>query len=394
LRRTVDEGESMPGRIAILLLALIAHTAAAQQPARLDGFEVVDLPSLAERASLALAIEGYGQRWQLMLHRHEAPFSRLSALQRDAIARGGSRFFTGRLEGRPGSWVRLNWIGGRWSGGFHDGETLYLIDRASAFDFGSRQRPGADDTILFRIDQLHLHDLVGHDPLLPGPGLEALPGEGSGARGATESMPVTVVADVFFADTHGEDAPAIVAGRINLVDGIYASQLGTGIVLEHLEILSSNGPLTATGASELLGQFRAYMSSGDGSDIPFAGLGHLFTSRSRDGSIAGIAYLGVLCSSFAGYGVDWDTASETTNSLVFAHELGHNFDAPHDGAPGTVCESETFDGIMNATINGSDQFSDCSLQVMSEAVARAGCLVSTPDQAVIFGDRFRAPGAP
>jgi hypothetical protein len=130
------------------------------------------------------------------------------------------------------------------------------------------------------------------------------------------------------------------------------------------------------------------MSSGAGSGIPFTGLAHLVTSRSRDGGIAGIAYLGVLCSSFSGYGVDWDAGNETTNGLVFAHELGHNFDAPHDGQ--NECADETFRGIMNPSINGSQEFSQCSLEQMQPAVAAASCLVTTPNADLIFGDGFGA----
>jgi hypothetical protein len=199
-------------------------------------------------------------------------------------------------------------------------------------------------------------------------------------------LPITVVTDTRFNDRFGLDTAAVVASRTNFIDGLYGAQLGTGIQLFHHEPLLSDGPLTATGAGDLLGQFRSFMGTGSGSNIPFAGLAHLFTDRPRDGGIAGIAYLGVLCNTRFGYGIDWNLNNETTNGLVFAHEVGHNFNAPHDGE--SACSDETFRGIMNPSINGSQEFSDCSLAEMSEEVGGAVCLVENPFVGDLFNDGF------
>ena len=243
-------------------------------------------------------------------------------------------FLKGTLEGVPGSWVRLNRIDGRFSGGFFDGNELYLIDRATGFS-GTRTRGlTAADTIVFRFGDLDFPTLIDHGGVAPEE-RAAAEIESAGYERFIEhlrevatlagtpmlAMPVTVVSDVQFSSRHGSSTASVVAGRINFIDGIYSSQVGTGITLLHHEILADNDVLTATDAVDLLvGRFngntlvqpgfRQFMRTGAGSDIPFQGLAHLFTGRNLDGSTVGIAYVGVLCSRSAGYGVDQDLSSE------------------------------------------------------------------------------------
>jgi hypothetical protein len=61
--------------------------------------------------------------------------------------------------------------------------------------------------------------------------------------------------------------------------------------------------------------------------------------------------------------------------LIAAHELGHNFNAPHDGEPGAcVSTPQTF--LMAPQINFSNQFSQCSLQQIQARIKTAQCLTS------------------
>src|SRR5690625_7958175 len=143
-------------------------------------------------------------------------------------------------------------------------------------------------------------------------------------------MPVTIVSDVEIQQEYGNQNLDIVAGRINFVDGIYSSQAGYGIALHHYQPLANNGPLTETDAGTLIENFGAFMFSGSGSNIPFQGLAHLFTARNRDGGIAGIAYLNVLCNTAYGYGIDWETGyGEIFHGLFLANEIGHYIRATH-----------------------------------------------------------------
>jgi len=398
--------------LLFLMLACIAGRATGAEPISLDAFEILEIRSERGPVPTRLDIHAFGRSFGLELSRNTSLLASLPGRQRSRIP-AEDLFLKGSLSGIPGSWVRLNRIDGRFSGGFFDGKELYLIDRVAGFSGTRAAATPADRTIVFRFGDLDFPGLIDHGGIDPG-GDRKPEAQGSGYASFVEhlrevvtlqgtamfAVPVTVVSDVQFTARHGASAASVVAGRINFIDGIYSSQVGTGITLLHHEILSDNDVLTATDAADLLvGRFdagnnliqpgfRQFMRTGAGSSLPFQGLAHLFTGRNLDGSTVGIAYVGVLCSRSAGYGVDQDLNSETTSALVFAHEVGHNFNAPHDGEVGRACEDETFRGIMNPSINGSEQFSNCSLEQMAPEVAAASCLVEAIDSQAIFDDGF------
>ena len=386
--------------VLLLLASLFGPQLRAEQAA-LKAFETVELSSEIGRSLDRMQIQAFGRNFQLDLAPNQALLASLPSRQRDRIA-AEDVFLKGSIEGIPGSWVRLNRIDGRFSGGFFDGSELYLIDRAAGFPGLRAAGVPRDQTIAFRFADLEF------DALIDRGGVEPLARSGT-SRSQTDyadfishlreiaslqgtvmlALPVTIVSDVQFTARHGSSAASVVAGRINFIDGIYSTQVGVGITLWHHEILSANGTLTATGALELLNQFRAFMTTGAGSDVPFLGVAHLFTDGRPQGGTAGIAYVGVLCNPGFGYGVDEDLNSETTTALVFAHEVGHNFGAPHDGE--NECADETFRGIMNPSINQSQQFSDCSIEEMSAELNGAGCLVEPIEPEEVFRNGFESP---
>jgi hypothetical protein len=212
---------------------------------------------------------------------------------------------------------------------------------------------------------------------------------------AAMALPITIVTDTAFNTKHGGSTASVVAGRVNLVDGIYGQQVGVGIQLLHLERLADDGPMTATDPIDLLYQFSEWMYQGDGSGVPFEGTAHLFTNRRRESSTVGVAFLNALCRPWSGYGVNWDSNGDTYSALIFAHELGHNFGAGHDDEttpteenPDPACPGNTEFGIMNSRITGADDFSQCSLDAMAPSVAGASCLVPVESTETIFGNGF------
>lgn len=388
-------------RWLVVAAALTLATQLRAEQADVTAFRTIEFPPDAGRSQESIAIRAFEQDFLLDVRDNARLLDALPANQRARIP-ASDRFLTGSLEHRPGSWIRLSRVAGRWSGGFFDGEELYLVDHSDAFPASRAAASGPGQPILFRFADLRFEFDVdrggaaasGASPLA---GAESYAEFASHLRdiaalqgGPMLSLPTTIVSDVEFTGDHGANVASVVAGRINFVDGIFSSQVGTGIQLLHHEILTDNGPLDTTDSAALLTAFRNFMDDGPGSNLPFVGVAHLFTGKNLNGSTVGRAYLGVLCFTFDGFatGIDQNLNSNTTSSLVFAHELGHNFDAPHDGE--NECANEPFNGIMNPSINGSQQFSDCSLEQMAPEVAAADCLVETVVLEILFQDSFES----
>lgn len=392
-------------RIAALAICAMATLPAYGQIATLQDFRGIEL-ALPDGARFSLTVDAGGHRFVLRLEENRDLLEALHPGQRRRIPED-DRFLAGDIDGVPGSWARINRIDGQISGGFFDGEELWLIDRVGRLSLPAHRRAPARGLLVYRYSDLRIDGLIDHGPIgggAPEPGADF--GEFSShlrevaamAGTAALALPVTIVSDTQFTNRHGNSAASVVAGRINFVDGIYSREVGTGIELLHHEILTDNDVLTSTSALDLLigetdgntlvqAGFVQFMRSGNGSDIPFAGVAHLFTGRDLDGNTVGIAYLGVLCDTRSGYGLDQDLANETTSALIFAHELGHNFGAGHDDDTES-CPSGTVPGIMNSSINGSQEFSDCSLDAMAGELAGASCLIETEVLESVFANGF------
>ncbi|MGI9333762.1 MAG: M12 family metallo-peptidase, partial [Gammaproteobacteria bacterium] len=196
---------------------------------------------------------------------------------------------------------------------------------------------------------------------------------------ASAELDVAVVADRQFTQAHGPGsraavaarARAAVAARMNVVDGIFAEQVGVQLNVTEIRTLSNNRSLSSFNASQLLNDFSRFASS---SSFDNPGISHLFTGRDLQGGTVGIAYLRSLCSNRFGVGLSQVRGRGTAGALIVAHEIGHNFGAPHDNQRDSACEGTPGRFLMNSTINGSDEFSSCSLSQIQPNVDAASCL--------------------
>ncbi len=297
--------------------------------------------------------------------------------------------YRGSIAGVADSWARFVIADGVPRGVFFDGRTLYAVE-ASA-DTG-----GAPQPVIFRLDDLTIEPgtlSCGHVMHAKNAGqlFAAVKGEADPAAirapGATSNMDVGLVADYEFTSSMGPGTDAALITRMNSVDGIFSSQLGVQLTITHIDSYpSASDPFSDTPDSgnllDELGDFR-FQSL----DQRSTGLTHMFTGRDLSGSNVGIAYSGALCSSRFGAGLTQGTHGATIDALIAAHEIGHNFGAPHDGTSGSPCESEPMIFLMAPSVNGSDQFSSCSITEMQDDVAAAPCIGPIPstDIAVVAG---------
>jgi hypothetical protein len=336
-----------------------------------------------------LAFEAFGRRFAFALERN----MRLAR----ALPPGTSATpLEGTLAGAPGSWVRVTRTAEGWSGLFSDGEELYAIDAADsvrAMADAALAVP-ATGTVVYRLADAYVDPTAAScgvtDPGKPVTALSLYESLGTelaavtaNATAASLQLDVAMVGDYELSLARGAATEDFIIARMNTVDGIYAAQVGIRIAVDSVTVFrTASDPFTSSSSSGLLSELAAYRFGGMASQR--RGLTHLFTGRDLDGTTVGIAYLGEICDARLSASLTEARSgglSSTLVSLAAAHEIGHNFNAPHDGEAGSACASTPTTFLMAPTIGVSNtQFSQCSLTRMQPEIAGAMCLTSA-DQA-------------
>ena len=315
------------------------------------------------------------------------------------------QFYRGRIEGEPGSWVRLRIEAGELSGIVASADELYFLEPARRY-LGAT---ASGQSIAYRLsdtDPLPLGGCAAHAPERPSFSRQASPGSGAtwskSATGAlaeradigglaavtSKLAEVGVVADYEYYNGipnvrtgHGAQSAADLATIINAVDGIYQSELGVAMQIRSTTVYTTaSDPFTSTtDYSALLNEFSNFHDANDNtpSQVLYgADLAHLVTGRQLNGSVIGIAWLSGLCSTYWGSALSEDFSSSLyVMTLLLAHEMGHNFGAPHDNQSGSACAGEPGTYIMNPVLSSSllQQFSGCSKTQIADDVNAAGC---------------------
>lgn len=199
--------------------------------------------------------------------------------------------------------------------------------------------------------------------------------------GASVEMNLGVIGDFELFQRFNRNAAATEAAiltRLNTVDGIYSEQLAVQLNVAELQIFTTaDDPFTdETDAGMLLDELGAYRRATPAQRAQ--GLTHLHTGRNLDTTTVGIAFVDTLCHRFFGAGLSEGRGGATIAALVAAHEIGHNFGAEHDAEPGSVCEDAPTGFLMEATVNGSDRFSQCSIDTITPRIAAASCITPLP----------------
>ncbi len=311
------------------------------------------------------------------------PNGRLASMQQQLKLGAGTGAYRGTVAGRPGSWVRVVLTPAGPTGLVFDGETLYGLEAGA-----DKSAPAADRAaVMFRLADVYFA------PGEIGTDLDAVAIDGEqavavmaqeftalAAAAANLNLSLGAVGDFEFSQAFGALAETALLTRFNNVDGIFSAQLGVQITVAQTHVFTANDdPFTTSAASNLLDELANYRGATPVQDAQ--GLTHLFTGRDLDGSTAGIAFFGSVCArrgnfdprSF-GAGLSEARRGAVIDSLVAAHEIGHNFGAPHDGEANKACASTPTTFLMAPSVNGSDEFSACSIQEMQAEIAGASCL--------------------
>ncbi len=364
--------------VAAVFGLVLASGVSAQSRPQIHFVEPVSLNSNSLAGSAEF--DAYGRRFQLRLETNDRLLGKLSPARKAALA--GNRLLRGSLQGIAGSWVRLSSASGGVRGLIWDGAELYVVARfdevASSVIAPQELAPG--QTVVFRLSDASNvlprgfcatgSDAPDANALSQ---YKALVGE---IRASAQSravisrqMGVALIAD---AELHAQESPGTMAAMLailNEADGIFADQAGLLLNPGEIRIVNSSpNPFTSTDAATLLDQVSDYRLANPA--VSSAGIAHLVTGKDLDGDTAGIAALSGVCNTENGVSI---TSGGTFYSgLVMAHEIGHNLGATHDGEG--VCPTTPQTYLMSPTINGSSEFSQCSLDSMRPLIDGAACI--------------------
>ena len=324
---------------------------------------------------VSLSFDALGQSFELQLE----PYSGfLSAATRNTLP-DDVGIYRGQLAGNPDSWTRIVVYDGAPRGLVWDGEQMYAIEA-----------PGdsivqADSPVIYRLADTFIEPgtmscgsefLSGNGAVMFGKLVGELGTAMAQGPGAVSEIEIGAVGDFEFTSAQGGDANAAVeiAARLAMVDGIFSQEIGIQIKVPLIDTFSDIAdPFTESDPFLLLNELTTYRQGTPAQDS--LGLTHLWTGRNLDGTTVGIAWNDVLCRSGVGSGLSEGNGSAAFDSLIAAHEIGHNFGAPHDGEMGSVCESEPTTFIMAPMLNGSMQFSLCTTTIMqTNAAAATSCI--------------------
>lgn len=376
----------------------LAMSAAAQDRMQIQFAEAVEISARPGNTQF----DAYGRRFALELAANEGAISNLSAVRKAELS--SVRLLRGKLAGNPISWVRLTTFAGRVEGVIWDGHDLYSV---TSYDRIARHLTtplavGPGQTVVFRLSDT-LNALprafcatsASPEGLAPNNGLMQyrklvadLSANASMAVFMTRQVEISLIADATLQNLFGTSTSAEMLARFNVAEGIFGEQ--AALLLRPTDVRLAPvapDPFTSTNPSTLLGQVSTFRGATDG--VRNRGIAHLITGRDLDGDTIGIAMLSGACDLEDGVSLSEEgRLGVTLGGLVMAHEFGHNFGAEHDGVAGSACAFEPQFYLMAPVLNGSSEFSQCSLTSMRAIIDQAACI-----SPAVYAHVEIAPGA-
>ena len=352
--------------------------------------QVVRLNARSAKANHKLSIAAADKTFEISLTPRDLRAPRYAA--EDTSVVGTRRLekttvstYKGKIAGDAGSEVRLTIDESGIEGFFGSKREKYFIEPAKKYS----PLAGTDEFVVYReADVLRNKSIYCPQDLTQeiADGRSMVATEGVQNLTGLKAVEIATDADYDFLGTTGGDpnaANAKILSILNMVEGVYESELNLTISVVFQHTWSTADPYTGTSADALLRSFQAHWNTNYPTTQYPRDTAHLFTYKPNVRA-QGFAFLGVICrnSAFA-YGlsgrVDPSWGWEEANFLVTTHEIGHNLGASHSDAMPN-CENS----LMQAQLSGSSQLSFCSAsrtEVGDYVTANGICL--TPARGVL-----------
>jgi len=185
---------------------------------------------------------------------------------------------------------------------------------------------------------------------------------------------IALAADWLMVQDFGGSVSAVdnhICGVLNDVQGDFDDQFPDEILYDLTDTYISDCATcdpwtTSTNAATVLNSFASWGPNNlSGHDVAT-----LWTGRNFNGGTIGIAFLGAVCFNLRYNVCENFTGNGNLLRVLQSHELGHNWDAFHDGGGGF---------IMSASVNNTDEWSDDSIDDIEDFYLGSPCLEDCTD---------------
>jgi len=363
---------------------------AVRQALAVRAFETIriDVPANERRPiSIPLVLDGRPVRLDLRPASVRASSFRVSIAGGDAALHDhpapAETTYRGEIAGMPGSAVAASIIDGRVFARILAGERIWGVQPLADID----GRGPSDRHAVYAADDFvpgpwfcGTPDIAAHAGGLIGDGGRAAARAGAFCEHIAE---LAFAADVEYYQANGSSIPNVVAdieSIVNAANVIYERDLAITHVIPRIVVHTAEPDfLESTAPGTLLGEFRSRWNghhSPGTSDPILRDVAHLMTGKDLDGSVIGVAFLGRVCADLAdgsGYGLSQSRFSTNfvRRTALTAHELGHNWGAPH-------CNGDADCAIMCSGLGGCsgvlDRFGAQSIASMTTFRDSLSCL--------------------
>jgi hypothetical protein len=288
--------------------------------------------------------------------------------------------YAGSVANREGATARFTMEAGRLTGMIIDGDDRVFVEPLATFSLAG----GPTDYVVY-----HEYDV--RPDAEPGAcgvseaekvssALDGVAGEATKTlTTASQTVQLATEADNEYVTALGSAAAANsdILTIVNQIDGVYQAELGLAFQVVLQNTYAGADPYSSTDPSTMLTEFRNYWNA-NRTNVA-RDIAHMWSGRDMDGSVIGIAYVGVVCSAPTySYGVSQRWTGAPQRYILSAHEIGHNFNACHSNSSCNPNPSPCDNTIMQSSVGTGFTFCQFSRDQINSWVAGNGsCLASS-----------------
>ncbi|MEP6944924.1 MAG: FG-GAP-like repeat-containing protein [Acidobacteriota bacterium] len=281
--------------------------------------------------------------------------------------------FKGLVNGVPDTIARFSTHGKQFEGVYIDGGEKLYVEPASAYS----RSAAAGDYVIYRMEDVKteetIHCLSQFGQKLATAG-DMVSSSAAAATAGLRQFEIATEADQAMVTGMGGASAANteILSILNVIDGIYRSDLNVTIAVVYQHTWSTADPYNGAASDTLLMSFQDYWETNFPLSTTPRDTAHLFSGRSSVYG-QGLSFVGTVCDYPSGaYGLSGYVGWAPGKYLLTAHELGHNLGGNHVDATQNCANT-----IMNAQLGYATNSTFCAYsrnEIGNFVTAHGSCL--------------------